>query len=172
MTVVRNIIERITGNEGVVVGRGYNKGGITNYSAGAKLPGFGYKDTVHAFLTLGERVLNATSTKILDNAYPGMMDRINASRSETQIKQILAGSIQGLNLGGIAGFQNGGIPTIPVNGNGGGNINLSMPINISANGNGAGDISKLFREEIIPQFKDAVKRNSQGIATELRKVKS
>lgn len=172
VTVVRNIIERITGNEGVVVGRGYNKGGITNYSAGAKLPGFGYKDTVHAFLTLGERVLNATSTKILDNAYPGMMDRINASRSETQIKQILAGSIQGLNLGGIAGFQNGGIPTIPVNGNGGGNINLSMPINISANGNGAGDISKLFREEIIPQFKDAVKRNSQGIATELRKVKS
>jgi len=55
--------------------------GPLKLSRGFKLPGYSRKDTVPALLTLGERVTNALSTRVIDGFMPGLMDSINRLRT-------------------------------------------------------------------------------------------
>jgi len=54
---------------------------------GGKIHGFGKKDIVPAFLTLGERITNSTSTRILDRIYPGLMAAANRIKSNSDARR-------------------------------------------------------------------------------------
>ena len=122
-----------------------------------RLPGFGKEDVVPSLLTWGERVLNSTSTKIWDQAFPGFMDLANSIKSSSSAKQLMSSmSIPKLALGGYldkaqvhspASFSTGAIVSSPSSEI---TVNLNLPVRGKAIPT---HMSQIDAEELINQLK-------------------
>jgi len=78
-------------------------GGVAGFSSGGKLPGYSRRDTIPALLTQGEWIINALSSRTIDNILPGFMAAINRVKSPADLSNILAKF-----AGGFSKFRNGG----------------------------------------------------------------
>ena len=55
-----------------------------------KLPGYSRTDSIPAWLSPGERVINSLSTKLMDTFMPGFMDSINKIRHAQEIPDVFS----------------------------------------------------------------------------------
>ncbi|MBU0994119.1 MAG: hypothetical protein KJ737_16635 [Proteobacteria bacterium] len=137
--VTKHVEEKSTGG---IVGWGLK------LARGGKLPGFGGGDRIKALLEAGEFVVRKEAVKKYG---AGLLEMINGLRFP--------------------------IPDMPRRYAAGGyvapstssNITVTMPVHINASSGNNTDMTKLFRSEIIPQFKSALMNNTQSITTAIRK---